>query len=100
MNDGVCFLKSIIDHTYTNTLSNADIARGNLSSLDLYIEYLPKSDVTKMNEHIKENQKELEAAGQHTTDLIINLFKGYGKAKDKTFCQWIQRKKDDYMERN
>ena len=50
---------------------------------------LPKSDVTKMNEYINENQKELEAAGQGTTDLIINLFKGYEKAKDTTFRQWF-----------
>ena len=31
-------------------------------------------------------------------DLVSNLFKGYAKAKDKPFRQWLQRKKDDYIE--
>ena len=97
INDGTCFLKAIIDDTYTNTLSSATTARENLSSLDSFMEKLPKSDITKLNQHVRENIKELEAANETTTDLVMNLFKGYAKAKDKVFRQWLQRKKDDYI---
>mmetsp|Transcript_13677 Transcript_13677/g.19601 ORF Transcript_13677/g.19601 Transcript_13677/m.19601 type:complete len:127 (+) Transcript_13677:723-1103(+) len=31
--------------------------------------------------------------------LIMNLFKGYMRAKDKVFRQWLQRQKDDYITR-
>ena len=97
--DGVLFLKAIIDNTYTNTRSNATLARENLSSLDSYMAKLPKSDVTKFNQYVKVNTKELAAANEATTDLVMNLFKGYRKAKDKTFRNWLQREYDDYITR-
>ena len=99
VNDGTCLLKAIIDHTYTNTLSCATSAREALSSLDTYMAKLPKSDIEKMNQYVREKVNELAAANQTTSDLVMNLFKGYGKAKDKVFRQWLQRKKDDYITR-
>ena len=99
VNDGVLFLKAIIDSTYTNTRSNATQARENLSSLDSYMAKLPKSDVTKFNQHVKENTRDLAAANEATTDLVMNLFKGYRKAKDKIFRNWLQREFDDYITR-
>jgi hypothetical protein len=76
VNDGMLLLKAIIDNTYTNTLSNATTARENLSSLDSYMAKLPKCDITKFNQYVKENTKDLAAANELTTDLIMNLFKG------------------------
>jgi hypothetical protein len=99
VNDGTCALKAIIDHTYTNTLSCATAAREALSSLDTYMSKLPKSDIEKMNQYVREKVNELAAANQTTSDLVMNLFKGYAKAKDKVFRQWLQRKKDDYITR-
>jgi hypothetical protein len=96
INDGTCFLKAIIDNSHTNTLSSATAARTALSSLDVYMEKLPKSDIRKMNEYVRIKLNELAAANEPTTDLIMNLFKGYAKAKDKTFRAWLQREKDEY----
>jgi hypothetical protein len=92
-------LKAIIDNSHTNTLSSATAARTALSSLDVYMEKLPKSDISKMNEYVKTKLNELAAANEMTTDLIMNLFKGYAKAKDKTFRAWFQREKDEYTNR-
>ena len=94
--DGPCFLKAIIDATYTNTLSNTAVARTNLVSLDTYMESLPDSNVTQFIQHVQTQLKTLEAADETTHDLPINLFKGLRKAKDKTFRNWLQRRYDDY----
>jgi hypothetical protein len=83
INDGTCFLKAIIDSLHTNTLFSATTTRTALSSLDVYMEKLPKSDISKMNEYVKLKLNELAAANKTTTDLIMNLFKGYAKAMDK-----------------
>ena len=99
VNDGTCLLKSIIDHSITNSRSSASAARTALSSLDVYIAGLPDSDITKANLYIKGKLNELAACGETTTDLIDNLFKGYSKAKDHAFTQWLQRIKDDWTDR-
>mmetsp|Transcript_17499 Transcript_17499/g.24913 ORF Transcript_17499/g.24913 Transcript_17499/m.24913 type:complete len:181 (-) Transcript_17499:526-1068(-) len=39
------------------------------------------------------------AWAEATTDLVMNLFKGYRKAKDKIFRNWLQREFDDYITR-
>ena len=99
VNDGTCFLKAIIDSTYTNTLSGASMAREELSSLDTYMKTLKKSNITKFNLYVKEKIKELEAANETTSDLIVNLFKGYKKANDKAFRDWVKRLQEDYNDR-
>jgi len=99
VNDGICFLKAIIDYSITNSRSSASAARTALSSLDVYIASLPDSDIKKANLYIKGKLNELAACGETTTDLIDNLFKGYFKAKDIAFTQWLQRIKDDWTDR-
>jgi hypothetical protein len=96
--DGPCFLAAIIDHTYTNTLTNTEAARENLASLAEYMEALPDSNVEKFNDYVKEQLETLAAGGETTNDLITYLFKGYSKAKDKTFREWIRLKKLAYKD--
>jgi hypothetical protein len=40
----------------------------------------------------------LEARGETTTDLLVNVFKGYETAQDSEFALFIKRKKDAYDE--
>jgi hypothetical protein len=40
----------------------------------------------------------LEARGETTTDLLVNVFKGYETAQDSEFALFIRRKKDAYDE--
>jgi len=40
----------------------------------------------------------LEARGQTTNDLLVNLFKRYAAASDKTFVDYIARKQERYEE--
>jgi len=99
VNDGVCYLKTIIDYTYTNTLSTAAAARYALFSLDAYMAKLQKNDITKFNDYVKDQLHELAACGQTTNDLVMNLFKGYFKCRDKHFNRWLERIRDDYITR-
>jgi hypothetical protein len=97
--DGPAFLKAIIDHTYTNTLSNTTVARDNLASLSDYMDTLSDSNVEEFNNYVKEQLEALAYAGETTMDLISNLFKGYMRCKDKNFRIWIKGKKDAYFDR-
>jgi hypothetical protein len=37
---------------------------------------------------------------QSTSDLLINMFKGYGACSDEVFRAWLTRKQDDHEEGN
>ena len=39
-----------------------------------------------------------QARNQTTSDLLINLFKGYGAVSDEVFRGWLTRKQDDHEE--
>jgi hypothetical protein len=99
LEDGPSFLKAIIDHTYTNTLSNTAVARENLSSLSDFMASLPDSNITEFNAYVKKQTETLAANGETTNDLVTNLFKGYAKVKDKDFRQWIKIKKGEWFDR-
>jgi hypothetical protein len=91
--DGPSYLMTLIELTYTNTKANITAARDNLSSLTEYLESLPDSNIETFNEYVKEKLETLEAGGETTTELITNLFKGYLRAKDDTFREWVRIKK-------
>jgi len=59
-------------------------------------EYMSKvgSDIKQFKQHVKLLVKGLSAHGNMTTDLLINLFKGYKKAKDQQFVKYIQNKEN------
>ena len=53
-------------------------------------------DVDKFNLHVRTLIKELNARGEETKDLLVNLFKGYMDTPDDHFTRYIQSKKDAY----
>ncbi len=94
--DGPSYLMTIIELTYTNTKANITAARDNLSSLTEFMDSLPDSNIETFNDYVKEQLETLEPGGENTTELITNLFKGYLRAKDDTFHEWICIKKLEY----
>jgi hypothetical protein len=56
------------------------------------------SDISKFNAYVKTQVIALEARGETTTDLLVNVFKGYETAQDSEFALFIKRKKDAYDE--
>jgi hypothetical protein len=94
--DGPSYLMTIIEMTYTNTKANITAARDNLSNLPEFMDSLQDSNIETFNEYVKEQLETLEAGGEGTTELITNLFKGYARAKDDTFREWVRSKKLEY----
>jgi hypothetical protein len=97
MPSGVLLLKVIIRESHLDTNATISNIRTNLSNLD---EYMLKigGDITKFNTYVKELIDQLTARGETTTDLLINLFKGYLAVEDKSFNTYILKKKEAYEE--
>jgi hypothetical protein len=51
--DGICFLKTIIDNYHSNTRSSTKQIRKQLATLNHYMRNVPKGDVSKLCEHTK-----------------------------------------------
>jgi hypothetical protein len=98
VNDGVCFLKAIIDDTYANTATNTALARRNLANLRDYIKTIPDQNITTFHQYVKENLQELEAANETTTDLLVNLFAAYREVKDLRFTGYVQPIQDRHYD--
>ena len=94
---GNLLLKIIIRESYLDTNATTANIRKKLSSLDTYILTID-SDITRFNIHVSLLIDSLTARGESTQDLLINLFKGYQAATDRTFVEYIGRKLERYEE--
>jgi hypothetical protein len=95
--DGVLFLKIIIRLSHIDTRATVTVIRTRLSSLDHKIVEL-QDDIVAFNEHVRLQRLSLEARGERTLDLLVNLFKGYKAVADAKFVAYIGRKEDSYNE--
>jgi hypothetical protein len=92
--DGVCFLKTIIDNYHSNTRSMTKQIRKQLASLNLYMKNVAKGDVKKLCQHTRELLYELDAAGEVTNDLLANLIEALKEAPDSNFQRWLSNQVD------
>ena len=94
---GVALLKVIIRESHLDTNATTNSIRTKLSTLDTYITTVD-CDIGKFNQYVKSLLQSLSARNQSTTDLLINLYKGYGAVSDQVFRTWLTRKQDDHEE--
>jgi hypothetical protein len=92
---GALLLKLIIRKAHVDTRATVSFIRTALSSLDTRMMAL-ESDISKFNAYVKTQVIALEARRETTTDLLVNVFKGYETAQDSEFALFIKRKKDAY----
>jgi hypothetical protein len=92
--DGVCFLKTIIDNYHSNTRSMTKQIRKQLASLNLYMKNVAKGDVKKLCQHTRELLYELDVAGEVTNDLLANLIEALKEAPDSNFQRWLSNQVD------
>jgi len=90
---GMALLKVIVRESHLDTNATTHQIRTKLSNLDQYIMTVD-SDVGKFNDHVKSLVQALAARNQTTSDLLINLFKGYGAVSDVEFRGWLVRKQE------
>jgi hypothetical protein len=93
----VALLKVILRKRHLDTNATTNQIQTKLSSLDQYIATVD-SDIGRFNQHVKLLIQSLNARNQTTSDLLINLFKGYGAGSDETFRAWLNRTQDDHEE--
>jgi hypothetical protein len=92
---GVLLLKIIMMKAHVDTRATVSFIRTTLSSLDIKMMALD-SDISKFNAYVKTQVIALEARGETTSDLLVNVFKGYETAQDLEFALFIKQKKDAY----
>jgi len=92
--DGVCFLKTIIDNYHSNTRSSAKLIRKQLATLNYYMKNVAKGDVMKLCKHTRVLMFELNAAGETTNDLSANLIEALKEAPDNKFQRWLSNQVD------
>ena len=73
---GALLLKFVIMVSHVDTSVTITSVRTKLSSLDKSMRE-HDSDIEKFNEYVIELENKLQARGQITQDLLVNLFKGY-----------------------
>ena len=81
---GLCFLKVIIRESYLDSNATTSQMRLALSSLDRYVE-TNGSDIVAFNTHVRSLIDGLGARGQTSTDILVNVFKGYKTVSDRGF---------------
>ena len=94
---GVALLKVIIRESHLDTNATTNQIRTKLSNLDTYIPTV-NSDIGAFNQYVKLLIQSLTARNQSTSDLLINLFKGYGAVSDEEFRGWLNRKQEAHEE--
>ncbi len=94
---GVALLKIIIRESHLDTNATTYQIWTKLSNLDSYI-LTVDSNIGKFNQYVKLLIQSLTARNQKTSDLLINLFKGYIAVSDEVFRAWLMRKQDDHEE--
>ena len=94
---GPLLLKVVIMVSHVDTRATINSVRTKMSNLDKSMRHL-ESDIEKFNEYVIGLVEQLQARGQETQDLLVNLFKGYKSCKDLEFVDYIKKKEDLYEE--
>lgn len=94
---GSLLLKVVVMVSHIDTRATVTAVRTKLSNLDKAMRD-KESDVEKFNEYVVELSDQLQARGEATQDLLVNLLKGYKACKDAEFVEYIKKKEDLYEE--
>ena len=95
--DGPLYLRILISRITIDSRSTVSYIRRTLSELDDYLTSVDHN-VTAFNEFVRLQIDALAARGESSSDVMVNLFKGYLAAPDKEFAAYIKQKKNDYEE--
>jgi hypothetical protein len=94
---GTLLLKVVIMASHLDTRATISAVRTKLSNLDKLMRD-SESDVEKFNDQVIRLTEQLHARGETTTDILVNLFKGYKACKDAAFVEYIKYKESFYEE--
>jgi hypothetical protein len=93
--DGLLYFKAIIATAQVDTPATISQIRYKLMNLSQHMQDIG-SDIEQFNIDVQTFVMALEACGNSTSDLLVNLFRGYKSASDETFRKYISDREDDY----
>jgi hypothetical protein len=94
---GPLLLKIIISKAHVDSRATVTFICTSLTELDDKMVDL-NSDITAFNFFVQAQVKSLAARGETSSDLLVNLFKGYKVADDSEFQDFIRRRENEYEE--
>ena len=89
--DGICYLKVIIDSYHCNARPATAKVKKQLSRLHMNMREAARGDVSKLCQHTRELLNKLYAARETTTVLSPNLLGALASAPNEEFHLWLQR---------
>jgi hypothetical protein len=92
--DGVCMLKVLIDSYYASSRFTTIEIRKQLAGLPTYMQMVAKGDVTRLCEHTRKLNAQLEASGEKTLDLVANLLAALEKVHSPIFQRWLEGRRN------
>jgi hypothetical protein len=90
--DGLLYFKVIVGIAHLDTRATVTVICTRLSSLDTKILDV-QDNIIELNAFVQLQQAGLEARGERTDDLLVNLFKA---CQDTEFKTWVKRAEDNY----
>jgi hypothetical protein len=94
---GPLLLKLIIAQAHVDSRATVSHIHHSLGKLDKKMIKLD-SDIEVFNFYVKAQVKHVSARGEASSDLLVNLFKGYKVANEVEFEDFIKRKQNAYKE--
>jgi hypothetical protein len=94
---GPLLLKIIISQAHVDSCATVSHIRRSLTQFDMKMLDLD-SNIKLFNQYVKAQIKSLLARGEMSSNLFINLLKGYKVAKNVEFLDCIRRKENSYEE--
>ena len=92
--DGLCYLKTIIDCYHANTRSSTAEIRKQLAQLHIYMKHTAKGDVVQLCIYTRDLLEKLRAAGEETHDLLTNLIAALRQTSNPHFHIWLNFRVD------
>ena len=84
-------LKVLIRESYLDKNATTSGIRSKLANLHNYLQTVGH-DISLLNMYVKRQVYFLRARGEHTRDLLMNVFKAYLISSDKAFVRYIENK--------
>ena len=85
----------MIQKAISYTRATSTNLRENITNLDTYISTV-NSNIGNFNQYVKVNVDGLKERGEHTDDLMINLFNAYKVTPNGKFVRYKKTKRDKY----
>ena len=95
--DGPSLFKVIIMKSQVDTVATISHIREKLSKLDYKMAEV-KQDIVMFNDYVQKQMAALNARGQTSNDIFINVLKGYRTVEDQNFKAYIESKNNIYEE--